>query len=138
MIEAEPVAEFVSEQRFQIVGALALSVGERGGCGVDRLAIVAEQRVAIENLADELSGSGGADGDADGVGGDGAGEGQHAGGESVAGLVEANGVEAVDVVFGVVGTGVLGGDAGERRNQAGIGRGVEGGAGDAGPGACGE
>lgn len=31
MVEAEPVAEFVAEKRFEIVGALALRSGERGG-----------------------------------------------------------------------------------------------------------
>ena len=108
---------------------------ERGRRGVNRLAVVAEQSVGVENLADELGGRGAAGRGADGVGGDGAGEGQDAGGESAAGLVEANGVEAVDVIFGIVGAGILGGDAGERGDQAGICGDVEGSAGDAGPGA---
>ena len=42
MVESEPVAEFVREKRFQIVGALALRSGERRGSCVGGLVVIAE------------------------------------------------------------------------------------------------
>jgi hypothetical protein len=133
MIESQPMAEFVGEQRFEVVRTLALRGGERCRSGEASLAVIAEERIGIENLSHELRARGRADGRADRVCGDGAGERQNAAGKSVARLVEANCVQAIDIVFGVVGAGILGGDTSERRAEAGICGGVEGGAGNAGP-----
>ena len=102
---AKPVAEFVDEQGFQIIGALALRRGEPGGRGEGRLAVVAEERVGIEDLAGEYGGAGRAHRDSRRVGGDHAGEGEDACGEGRARLVEADGVESIDVVFLVVRAG---------------------------------
>ena len=64
VVEADPVSEFVGEERFEIVGALTLRSRERGGRGVGGLAVVAEKSVGIENLPGEERWSGGTDGDA--------------------------------------------------------------------------
>jgi hypothetical protein len=42
VVEAEPVAEFVGEERLEIVGALALRSGERGGSCVGGLVVVSK------------------------------------------------------------------------------------------------
>ena len=107
------MAEFVSKQRFEIVGARALRSGERGGSGVGGLAVVAEKGVGIEDLAGESGGAAGACRNSGGVRSDHAGEGEDAdaGGESGAGLVEAACVEAVDVALLIIGAGFCGADA---------------------------
>ena len=78
------------EQGFQIIGALALRRGEPGGRGEGRLAVVAEERVGIENLAGEYGGPAEPTVSSRRVGGDHAGEGEDACGEGRARLVEAD------------------------------------------------
>src|SRR6202030_4457553 len=133
MIESKPVPEFVGEKRLEVVGALALRSGERAGSCVDRLLVVSEQGVGIENLAGKSGRSAHAHRNSGRVRGDDTREGQDARGERCAGLVETDRVEAVDVILLIVRAGICGADARDRSDESRVGGAVEGGASDARP-----
>ena len=133
MVEAHPVAELMRKKQFEVVRALALWSGQCRGRRESCLAVVAKKGVRIQDLAREGGGRGRSCSCTWSIGRDGAGERKNAAGECCAGLIEADGLEPVDVALCVIRAHISGRYLVERRDQAGIGSDVEGGARDAGP-----
>ena len=102
MIEAEPVADIVGEQRLEVVRTLALRRRESGRSGKRRLHVVAEQSVGVEDLSGKCSRRALANGNARCVRRDDARECEHSAREPDARLVEADRVEPVEIALLIV------------------------------------